>query len=71
MTDSIGNQLPDDKLLLLPRDRNDSIMESIVLNTFLSACKIAMQNGHTVIYDKDKKLATITNLNGVQSTVSH
>jgi hypothetical protein len=71
MTDSIGNQLPNDKLFLLPRDRNDSMMEALVLNTFLSACKSAIQNGERVIYDKDRRLATITNLNGEQSTVSH
>jgi hypothetical protein len=71
MTDSIGNELPDGKLLLSRNTGDESLTKALALNTFLLACKISMQNGQTVIYDKDRRLATITDSNGITSIVNY
>jgi hypothetical protein len=70
MKDSVGNELPDE-ILLASNTGSESLTKTLALNTFLSACKIAMQNGQTVIYDKDTKSAIITDSNGIGSIVNY
>jgi hypothetical protein len=71
MKDSVGNELPDGKLLLSRNTGDESLTKTLALNTFLSACKIAMQNGQTVIYDKDTKSAIITDSNGIPFNINY
>ena len=65
--DSIGNLLPKPKLVNNPNELGNAL----VINSFLWACKTALSNNETVIYDKETKTATITDKNGRVSFVSH
>jgi hypothetical protein len=70
MKDSVGNELPDGKLLLLRNTGDESLTKALALNIFLMACKRAIQNGEKVIYDKERQVAIIT-INGQEHTVTH
>jgi hypothetical protein len=70
MIDSIGNELPNE-ILLVQNTGNNSLTEGIALNIFLSACKNAIPNGQKVVYDKERRLAEITDLNGRKFTATH
>lgn len=68
--DSNGNLLPNHVWLHTGASQDD-IGAALTVNTFLLAAKIALESGKTVIYDKESKMATITDQEGNTLYISH
>ena len=70
MKDSFGNKLPNSGWLY-SNDNGGGLGKALAINTFLLAVQVAMDKGNLVRYDKERKVATITDEKGFISTVSH
>ena len=67
MKDSVGKLLPNGKFC----SNFNNLGECLSINTFLLACKVSLNNGYQVIYEKEFKRAFITDDKGYTSIVSY
>ena len=68
--DSLGNDLPQ-SVFLSSSASWEEIGKANTVNTFNLAVGVSIQKGNTVIYDKDRKQATITDEIGFTFVIMH
>lgn len=68
--DSIGNDLPQ-SIFLRSDATTEQIGQALTINSFNLAVSMSLQKGLLVIYDKDRKQATVTGIKGFTYTLSH